>query len=95
MHDRTLSWLGDRVSPEVSAPGSHFAGAMVCQLWYHDQSSSVGSSYKGWVMTSHVFSEQCIYRHLLTLSVKSVLLFLLRGHKKCVDEKFKFVKLYD
>ena len=59
------------MSPEVSAPESHFAGAAVCQLSYHDQSSSVGSSYIGWVMTSHVFSEQCIYRHLLTLSLKS------------------------
>ena len=82
MHDRTLSLLGDRVSPEVSAPGSHFAGAMVCQLWYHDQSSSVGSSYKGWVMTSHVFSEQCIYRHLLTLSLKSELVIFAERPQK-------------
>lgn len=71
MHDWTLNWLGDRVSPEVSAPGSHFAGAVVCQLSYHEQNSSVGSSYKGWGMTRLVFSEQCIYRHLLTLSLKS------------------------
>ena len=71
MHDRTLSWLGDQVSPEVSAPGSHFAGAVAYQLSYHDQSSSAGSSYKGWGMTRLVFSEQCIYRHLLTLSLKS------------------------